>query len=268
MNNIIEVKKLVYSSDNKKILDNISFNVECGEYVTFICNEVSGKSTLCKILSGFILPNSSIKIDNIILNTSNSRMIRKKISFITENPDNIFLGETIKEDISFYLKNKGFKKEEIDEKIKKYSSGMGINKILNVSSNNISLGQKQIVAFFLAVSSNPKILIMDNALSMIDKEAKKKIFKLLKQYNKKGMTILNFTNDSNDCLMGDSIGIMVKNMLLIKDKKDIVLKDTKLFSTNGIKLPFVIELSNKLSYYKLIDSIYYDEKKLVEAIWK
>ena len=80
MNNIIEVKKLVYSSDNKKILDNISFDVKYGEFVTFICNEASGKSTLCKILSGLIITNSSIKIDNIILNESNSRMIRKNIS--------------------------------------------------------------------------------------------------------------------------------------------------------------------------------------------
>jgi energy-coupling factor transporter ATP-binding protein EcfA2 len=268
MNNIIEVKKLVYSSDNKKILDNISFDVKYGEFVTFICNEASGKSTLCKILSGLIITNSSIKIDNIILNESNSRMIRKNISFITENPDNIFLGENIKEDISFYLKNKGFKKNEIEEKIKKYSSGMGISKILNMSSNNISLGQKQIVAFFLAVSSNPKILIMDNALSMVDKEAKKKIFKLLKQYNKKGMTILNFTNDSNDSLIGNSVGVMLKNKLLIKDSLEVVFNDSKLFNTNGINLPFIVELSKKLSYYNLVESVYYDEKKLVDAIWK
>lgn len=268
MNNIIEVKKLVYSSDKKKILDNINFDIKYGEYATFICNEASGKSTICKILSGLIITNSSIKIDNIVVNESNARLIRKKISYISENQDNIFLSDNIKEDIYFYLKNKGFKKNEIEEKIKKYSAGIGINKLLNMSSNNISPGQKQIIAFFLAVSSNPKILILDNALSMVDKETKKKIFKILKQYNKKGMTILNFTNDSNDSLYGDEIALLVKNKILIKDKVDVVYDNVKLFSENGLKLPFVVELSKKLIYYKLIDSTYYDYKKLVETIWK
>ena len=268
MNNIIEVKNLIYYSDKQKILDNISFDIRCAEFATFICNEASGKTTLCNIMTGLISTSSYIKIDNMILKDSNVRFIRKKISYISENNDNIFLGETIKDDIFFYLKNKGFKNSEIEEKIKRFSSGININKLLSKSSNTISLGQKQIISLFLAISCNPKILILDNALSMVDKESKNKIYRLMKQYNKKGLTIINFTNDSNDSIYGNTVGIMSNGRIVIKEDISKIFNDDKVFVKNGISLPFIVELSKKLSYYNIVDSIQFDYKKLVDTIWK
>lgn len=268
MYNLIEVNNLNYSDGKIKILDNISFEIKKGDFTTFLCKESSGKTTLCKVLSGIILSDSSIKIDNIVLNCKSSRFIRKKISFISENSDNIFFGDTVNEDINFYLKNKGLKKEEIEKCLKKYSKTFGIDKILDQSSNRISQGQKQVIAFFLAVSCNPKILFLDNAISMVDQELKKKIFLLLKQYNKKGMTILNFTNDSEECLHGNETAILVDGKIVLKDSTKKIFDDLKFFSENGLKIPFTIELSKKLSYYKLVDSVYFDYKKLVDIIWK
>lgn len=268
MYNLIEVNNLNYSEGEVKILDNISFEIKKGDFTTFLCKESSGKTTLCNILSGIILTDSHVKIDNIVLNAKSSRFVRKKIAFLSENSDNIFIGDTVGEDINFYLKNKGLKKDQIETCLKKYSKTLGIDKILNQSSNRISQGQKQVVSFFLAVSSNPKILILDNAMSMINHDLKRRLILLLKQYNKMGMTVLNFTNNSEECFHGNEIAIFVDGKVLLKKATKDAFDNVKIFAENGLKLPFSIELSKKLGYYKLIDSVYFDYKKLVENIWK
>lgn len=268
MNNVVEVKNLSFFEGKNKILDDISFDIKKGDFTTFLCNESSGKTTLCKILSGIITTDSFIKVDNCILNSKTLRGIRRKISFVSEYASNVFLGETIRDDINFYLKNKGLKKDNIENLLDKYSKPLGINKILDKPSSRISYGQKQVVAFLLAVSSNPKILILDNALSMLDQDLKKKIFLLLKQYNKKGMTILNFTNDSEDCFNGNDTILLTNGKIILKKSTKNIFDDLKVFTENGLKIPFIVELSKKLTYYKIIDSTYFDYKKLVDNIWK
>ena len=81
-------------------------------------------------------------------------------------------------------------------------------------------------------------------------------------------TIIYFTHDSEDLLVGTDVIILNNGKIVLQDTKENAFKDLKVFSNYKIKLPFIIELSNKLKYYKVIDSIYYDEDKLVNDLWK
>ena len=114
-----------------------------------------------------------------------------------------------------------------------------------------------------------KILIIDNFFEDFDKDLKKEILNKLRRFAKKeNMTIVNFTNDVEDSLIADNIVIIGNGKILVNGSKRVVLANEEFFENYELGLPFVVSLSNKLRFYDLLDKIYFDEKKLVDELWK
>lgn len=268
MDYIIEINNFSFKYDKNKIFDNISLKIKRGSFTTIVGDSRMGKTTLSKIFSGSLFSESNIKIEGKLLNKMTGREIRNKISVVSNNNDNIFVCNTVSEQIYFYLKNKNISKERIERKITDFICNLGYEYMLELSPNKLSDGEKQILALFLAVASSPKILMLDDGLSMVDNITKEKIFIILKKLNKMGLTIINFTNDSEDMLKGSNIIIFNNSKIILNSKVEKAFDDISIYEKNIIKLPFIIELSSKLKYYKVVDKLYFDSKKLVNDIWQ
>lgn len=268
MDYIIQIKDFSYKYDEYELFKNISLNIKRGSITTIMGNGNIGRTTLSKILCGKISIKADIKIDGKSINKISNRELRKSVIVVSENNDNIFVCNTVSEQIYFYLKTKGISKDIIDNKIKDFICNLGFEYILNESPNKLSSGEKQILSLFLAVSSNPKILIIDDGLSMIDNNTKDKIFIILKSMNKRGLTIINFTHDSEEILKGTNIVLLDKGNVILNEKVESAFNNVDIFIRNKIKLPFIIELSEKLKYYKVTNKTYYNLKKLVNDIWE
>ena len=117
----------------------------------------------------------------------------------------------------------------------------------------------------IGILKEPKILILDNALEGISNKERINILRILKRLK---ITIVNFTNNSIDTLISDEIIIIGDGKVILHGSKRKVLEDEKFFEKNDLELPFVINLSNKLKFYDLIDKVYFNEKKLVDDLWK
>ena len=123
------------------------------------------------------------------------------------------------------------------------------------------------MALLIGLIQKPKILIIDNAMDMIDSTRKKIVYKLLENLRKEGSTIVHFTTNSEDLLLGTNI-IIINNGKVILDKSvKKAFSNLDIYKDNNIALPFIVELSSKLMYYKTIDKIYFDYKKLVNDLW-
>ena len=115
----------------------------------------------------------------------------------------------------------------------------------------------------------PKILLVDDifkSLNPKDKEIVMDIFKLLTiNYD---MSVIFTTSDLNDCYGLSDIYVIGNNKILLKgDYNEIVKNDNELQKV-GIEIPLMIDLSRKLEFYNLIDEVYYDVDKVVNALWK
>ena len=101
---LIEVKNLTYSYDGEKLaVDDMSFTIKKGDYVTVIGHNGSGKSTLAKLLAGLLeAKKGEIFIDGLKLNEDNINKIREKLGIVFQNPDNQFIGSTVEDDIAFW----------------------------------------------------------------------------------------------------------------------------------------------------------------------
>jgi len=267
MTKLVEVNNLSYNYGKHKIFDNICFQIDEGDFTTIIDADNNGKSTLANILTGNI-ESQNVKILGKTINSKNISYIRNNISFVGENIDGSFILENVLENILFILKNKGLSEKVINKKIKEILLPLNKKKLLNKKNNELSVGEKYLISIFIAIASEPRLIIFDNCFSMIDTVTRKKFFILLKALNKKGMTILNFTSDNNEILEGNDVLILKNGQVVLKSSVLNAFDDLSLYENNNIQLPFIVDLSLKLKYYGKVDKIYYSMKKLVDDLWQ
>lgn len=269
MEKIISVKNLNFSYGDKKIFDDFSMEIKKGDYVTLIGPNGSGKSTLIRILLGFVKADGEIKIDDLEMSHQNVKKIISKIGVVFENPDNQFVAETVMDDIAFSLENMQINSKEIKKRIEEIGKYLEIEDIMTREPHTLSGGQKQLVSLASALVTEPEILILDEALTMVDLDIREKIYEILKKINKEmGITILNVTHEMEEILYGNTIIVINDGKLVISGSTKKVIKEEKIFNKLGLSLPFMAELSIKLKYYGLIDDIIIDMDEMVNKLWK
>jgi len=264
---IISVKNMSFKYNNDYIFKDFDFDIEPGTFVSIIGNNGSGKSTLAKILIGLYQASGYITIDGYLLNNFYLKKIRRIFSVCFDNADDHFIGETVKDDLAFSLENLEYSKEEIEKLIKNILKKFKLDKILELTPDELSNSEKEKVAIASALIHNPKILLLDESIHKLIPSDKSLVFKALKELQKEQMlTIILITHNLEDTLYSDRIIVLDKGKIVIDDTKEKIYNDDKLEKL-GFKLPFIIKLSHNLILYNLIDKIYFDEKDLVNKLW-
>ncbi len=269
MKSIISIEDLNFKYGEKEIFNHFYLCIEENSFTTLVGLNGSGKSTLVRILLGLIKADGYIRICDNVLIKENINYIRRDIGVVFENPDNQFVAETVRDDIAFSLENLNYKPKEIGHKINEIAETLKIEHILEKEPHHLSGGEKQLVALASALITEPKILILDEAFTMVDSEIKERIYKIIKDYKKEhSLTVLNITHDIEDTLYGDKIVVIDEGKLIISDTTKEVLGREKMLNDLGIKLPFIADLSHKLRYYGLVDDIILDMDEMVSLLWK
>ena len=265
---MITIRNLTFKYRTKDLFNDVNMDIEKGKITSIIGPNGSGKSTLVKILVGLYRYNGKIEINNIPLLKDNRKEIRKSIGVVFTNPDNQFVAETVMDDIAFTLENMNYKKNIIKKKIEEISKYLGIYDILECNPHDLNSNQKQLVSLASALVHDPKILILDEALTMLDPYDKEKILNILKELNNKGLTILNISHDIEDTLISDYIYVLDKGKIILNGPKEEVYKEEDVLHKLGFELPFMVELSNRLIFYDLIDHVIYNMEEMVDTLWK
>lgn len=252
MNNIIKVKDLCFSYNESEFIKDLSFEIERNSYTCIVGPNGSGKTTLSKLICGLLEPKSGeIFVDDILFNKDNSGIIRNKIGVIFQNPDNQYVGTTLKDDIIFGLENHNVDKDKMDEIIEEVSNLCGVSELLEKEPYAMSGGQKQKGAIAGVLAFNPEILVLDEATSMLDpiskKEFKENILRLKKEKN---LTIISITHDKNETLKADKVIVLNKGDIVFNgENKDLYNIDMKKYN---LEEPSIIELQKILGYKSYI----------------
>lgn len=258
--NIISIKNLNFKYKNKIIFEKLNLNIKKNSITTIIGKNGSGKSTLVKLLTG-IIPSDNIKYNDEILNKRN---VFKKIGVVSDVLENEFIGKTVKEYLNMTLLNMEYNKKKTKKRLEYIIDKLGLYEVINENPNNLSNSKKKLVSLAGALIYEPEVLILDNALAYFD--SKDEILKLLLEL-KENMTIIHITQDIEDTLISDQVVIIDKKVIL-KGNKEKIYKEEKTLNNLGYKLPFMVELSNRLQFYNLIDETMYDMQKMVDILWK
>ena len=267
---LIEVKNLSYSyNDSKLAVDNVSFSIEKGTYTTIIGHNGSGKSTLAKLITGLLPINKGeVKINNIIVNEENMPEIRKQLGIVFQNPDNQFIGSTVKDDIAFGLENRQVESSEMEKIIEEYAKKVGLSEFLDSEPQNLSGGQKQRVAIAGVMAMHPDIIIFDEATSMLDPKGKKEIKKLMADLAADDrFTIISITHDIEEVLQSDDCIVLNKGKLFMHDKPEKVFAKANELRKINLDIPFIEQVRELFSDAK-IKLKKDDLKGMVDELWQ
>lgn len=271
--NIIDLRNISFRyTENQPnlILDDVSLSIKNGEWVTIIGPNGSGKSTLIKAMNGLIIPNSgSIQIANKEMTKETLWALRRKIGMVFQNPENQFVGATVEDDVAFGLENIGMPREEMEIRVKDALERVGMWDLAEREPTNLSGGQKQRVAIAGILASRPKVIILDEATSMLDPRGRQEVFETIKEIkDTDNLTVISITHDISEAVESERILVMNKGKIVdTGTPEDIFAYGDKLIDL-GLDIPFSERL--KASLKKVGFSIpddYLDEERMMELLW-
>lgn len=269
MDKIIEVKDLLFEyEEGIKTIDHISFQIEKGTYTTILGHNGSGKSTIAKLLMGLLERQSGdIIVGGIPLTEEHLNEVRSQIGIVFQNPDNQFIGATVRDDIAFGLENMCVDPRQMDDIINEYAKKVNMLEFLDHEPTKLSGGQKQRVAIAGILAMSPSIIILDEATSMLDPKGKKEINALVHQLNKdKNITILSITHDIEEAALSDYVILLSDGKVIDQGKPDEVLMKQKQLEELSLDVPFAYKISHGLKKQGIQINEYINQEKLVKEL--
>lgn len=255
---IIKIKNVsfTYPESATPAIDNISLNIKRGSWTSIIGHNGSGKSTIIRLINGLLVPDEKekpeIEVDGLKLNDDTVWEVRNKVGIVFQNPDNQFVGATVADDVAFGLENRGVSHSEMVKIVPEAIKAVGMSEYTNAEPANLSGGQKQRVAIAGILAIKPKIIVLDEATSMLDPEGRDQILSIVQAMKSKyDLTVISITHDIDEANMADQVLIMNDGKLITEGSTKDVFSQVDLLKNLGLDVPFYEQVKAKL----LADSV-------------
>jgi energy-coupling factor transport system ATP-binding protein len=209
----IEIKDLSFRYKNKKrnILNGANLKIKKGEVIAIVGLSGNGKSTLCHCISGIIPHVYDGELDGQVLlygkdiKEMKLPTICTKIGIVFQDPDTQIFSPTVEDEIAFGPENLCIDRDEIGKRIFEALDKVKMKEFRYDNPNNLSGGQKQLIALASVLSLKPQILIFDEVMAQIDKAGKKRIKEIIKELKSEGKTIIMVEHDLNNLDVADRV---------------------------------------------------------------
>lgn len=270
---VISIKNIHFNyqnQDTREALSDVSLDVYEGEWLAIIGHNGSGKSTLAKMMNGLLDASSGeIYIDGQLLAEETVYEARRKVGMVFQNPDNQFVGTTVEDDIAFGLENIGMPRDEMIQKINASLEMVRMTKFKEKEPARLSGGQKQRVAIAGMIALAPKVVILDEATSMLDPQGRFEVISTIQQLHKdKGITVISITHDLDEAAQADRVLLMEGGKVNRIGKPSEIFEMGTALVDKGLDVPFSEKLKAILKDKGMnVPNEYLDEEGLVEWLW-
>ena len=209
--NALEIRNLSFAYEKEKtVLKGIDLAVGQGEFVCLLGRNGSGKSTLARLINGLLQPTEG---EILVFGLSSKEKknlfeIRKRAGMVFQNPDNQMVASIVEDDLAFGPENIGVPREEIGRRIEYALDAVGMKEFRHSTPTRLSGGQKQRIAIAGVLALKPEILILDESTAMLDPKGRGEVMSVVRELNKKGMTVIDVTHYMEEALEADRIMIL------------------------------------------------------------
>lgn len=268
MKEILKVEN-IYKSYDRDLFINLSLSIKEGSVNGILLSGNSGKTTLIRLLSGIdYVDSGKIYIDNIEVCKKNLGKFAVRISTILDDIDNQFICNKVVEELKYPLENLNVEDHIIEKRVEEVANLVDIKLILGKDTNRLTYFEKVKVLLGASIIHKPKLLFLDDIYKLLKNDEKIKIRKIIKEINKKyNMAIILVTSDLEDVIDATNITVIRDGEIFLNGMFDRIIENDNELAKMGIIIPIMVDLSMKLRFYDLIDKIYYDPDKVVEALW-
>ena len=261
----------------KTAVNNVSIEIEKGEFTGIIGHTGSGKSTLIQHFNGLLKPTSGrIYLDgqDIWEDKSKIRQVRFRVGLVFQYPEYQIFEETVYKDIAFGPKNMRLSEHEIDRRVRQTAAAVGISEeLLGKSPFELSGGEKRRVAIAGVMAMEPEVLILDEPTAGLDPTGRGIILEQIKEYHRNmGCTVLLVSHSMEDVARyASKILVMNKSEIFCYGKTSDVFKQSDEIEKIGLSVPQITRVFN-LMRKKGIDiendvyTVKYAKEKILEYL--
>lgn len=239
-----------YQSDASFTLKDVSFNIPKGQWTSIVGHNGSGKSTIAKLMIGIEkVKSGEIFYNNQAITDDNFEKLRKDIGIVFQNPDNQFVGSIVKYDVAFGLENHAVPHDEMHRRVSETLKQVDMLERADYEPNALSGGQKQRVAIASVLALNPSVIILDEATSMLDPDARQNLLDLVRKVKSEhNITIISITHDLSEAMEADHVIVMNKGTVYKEGTAIEIFDHAEELTTIGLDLPFPIKINQMLGY--------------------
>lgn len=239
-----------YQSDASFTLKDVSFNIPKGQWTSIVGHNGSGKSTIAKLMIGIEnVKSGEIFYNNQTITDDNSEKLRKDIGIVFQNPDNQFVGSIVKYDVAFGLENHAVPHDEMHRRVSEALKQVDMLERADYEPNALSGGQKQRVAIASVLALNPSVIILDEATSMLDPDARQNLLDLVRIVKSEhNITIISITHDLSEAMEADHVIVMNKGTVYKEGTAIEIFDHAEELTTIGLDLPFPIKINQMLGH--------------------
>ena len=234
----------------KKALDNVTFEIETGEFVGIIGHTGCGKSTLVQHFNGLLKPEEgNIYIDGKLMNHSNIKEMRKQVGLVFQYPEYQLFESTVYKDIAFGIRSEGLSHEEEYRRVLDAAEKTGLSEdLLENSIYDLSGGQKRRAAIAGIIVMNPEILVLDEPAAGLDPAGRDDILQFAKRLrDDNSITVILVSHSMEDIAkLADKVIVLNEGKLEMMGTPREVFRNEQRLNQIGLTVPQMTSLFHRL----------------------
>lgn len=239
--------------ENNFAVNNISLEINKGDFVAILGHNGSGKSTTAKLINLILTADKGrIFVDgkditDKDLTDEDVFEVRKKVGMVFQNPDNQIVATVVEEDVAFGPENLGLSPAEIRQRVDEALEIVNMQEYARHAPHKLSGGQKQRIAIAGVIAMKPECIIFDESTAMLDPLGRKEVMSTIKRLNSEGMTIVLITHYMNEAQEADKVIVMKNGRVYLEGTPNSVFSQPEKLWQAGLEVPQSVELVDKLN---------------------
>ena len=232
-----------------RAIDDVSLDIEPGQFIAILGHNGSGKSTLAKHMNALLVPSDgTMWVDGMDTKEDEHLWdVRQSAGMVFQNPDNQIIGTVVEEDVGFGPENMGISTEEIWQRVEESLRAVGMYEYRKYSPNKLSGGQKQRVSIAGVLAMHPKCIVLDEPTAMLDPSGRKEVIRAVRGLNQvEGVTLILITHYMEEIIHADKVFVMDEGKIAMQGTPREIFSQVEQLKKLRLDVPQVTLLSYEL----------------------
>jgi energy-coupling factor transporter ATP-binding protein EcfA2 len=229
-----------------RVLDGLDLDLYAGDRVALVGANGSGKSTLLRLLTGLESPDEGTVTT---LGRDTSEALPEELAddtvYIHQNPEEMFVEDTVRKDVGYYLKNRGA--EDVDERVDEILAYLDLTDLADRDGRLMSLGQQRRASLGIGLATDPTVVLLDEPTGSLDLQSRREVTGMLRKAESRVETVVIASHDLQLVAgWADRVIVLDDGDVIADASPTTVFDDAELLAAADLRQPQVVALSDRL----------------------
>ena len=237
-----------YEPEGIEALCGVSLQIREGEHLALIGPNGCGKTTLIRHCNALLMPaKGHVTVGGLRTDHQEEQNdIRSQVGMVFQNPDHQIVGMTVEDDVAFGPENLRLTAAEIKARVAESLSRVGICGLAGRNIENLSGGEKRLVAIAGVLAMRPRYIALDEPTAFLDPAASGRVLAIIDKLHAEGVGIIHITHNMAEAARAQKIVVMDQGQICMQGTPEEIFSRFEILQKMGLQLPQITELLIRL----------------------